>query len=156
MSRNEDKCYECSYTPNYHSFHLLSENDDECYYYTCPAEAKTYNDPDGFIHHIEVELRKKRKPWVWIINGEAFGLTHIWCSKMHSKILQLATDYAKLDLINIIVIRQNITFKMLLNSSWYLIDKSLRKKIVIDKTNSFSELLNIDTKLLQLHESLYY
>ena len=75
---------------------------------------------------------------------------------MHSKILQLATDYAKLDLINIIVIRQNVAFKMLLNSGWYLIDKSLRKKIVIDETNSFSELLNIDDKLLQLHESLYY
>ena len=31
--QNEYECYECKFNPNYHSFHYLTENNEEIYYY---------------------------------------------------------------------------------------------------------------------------
>ena len=150
LSRKENICYECSYIPNYHSFHLLNENEKHIYFYSCPSETRYYNDPDGLITHIKHEIKKINKPWTWIFNAELFGIKHATCTNMHTQLLKLFSKYAQISLKNIIIINQNITFKAYLQACWYFIPQYLRTKIIFDYQNNFSKLLKIDNRLYNL------
>lgn len=152
--RREDVCYECSYTPNYHSFHLLNETEDQYYFYSCPSETQKYNDPDGFIKHVKLEIDDINKQWTWIFNAEFFGLKHVRCKTLHTQLMYLLADYSDISLKNIIIINQNMTFKTYLRACWYYIPEHLRKKIIFDVKNNFSSLLNIDNSLDNLHYDL--
>ena len=155
-NRREDECYECTFTPNYHSFHLLNENNEQYYFYSCPSETDHYNDPEGLIKHIRLEIDDINKPWIWIFNAEFFGLKHVRCKRLHTQLMNLLSEYAHISLKNIIVINQNLTFKTYLRTCWYYIPPHLREKIIFDVKNNFSSLLNIDNSLHDLHTKLTF
>lgn len=153
---NNNVCIECFYTPNYHSFHLLSETDDHYYFYTCPSETKIYNDPDGLVKHIRLYIENINKQWTWIFNAEDFGFKHAKCKTLHSEVMNLLSEYAPSLLKNIIIINQNLKFKAYLSTCWYYIPTHLRRKIIFDVKNNFSSLLKLDDKLRKLHYNLSY
>ena len=154
--RNVEVCQDCKYTPNYHSFHLLTENDEELYYYSCPAETKYYNDPDGLYNHIQLILTTISKPWIWVFNAAAYNIKHATCFTLNSRLLQLVSEYSGLKLKKIIIINQSFTMKMLVNFSWCYIPQRIKDKVVFDYRKHFAKLLLIDQKLAILHERLTY
>jgi len=144
---HENVCKECYYTPSYHSFYLLNENEDQYYFYSCPSETDNYNDPDGLIKHVKMEIDNINKQWTWIFNAEFFGFKHAKCKKLHTQLMNLLTEYSEISLKNIIIINQNMKFKTYLHACWYYIPQQLRKKIIFDVKNNFSSLIKIENEL---------
>lgn len=150
----EITCEKCFYEPNSHSFHILSENSEEVYFYTCHVKTKK---DEGFVKHMSVEIQKiKNKNWVWILDGELFEFKHLFCPKIGLKINNFLTTNLCSKLQNIIIVNQNIPFKMMLFSIWRYIPNNIRKNIIIDTNKTFSELLKIDDKLDILKSKLAY
>ena len=156
LSNRVDQCQNCTYTPNYHSFHLLTENKTELYYYSCPAETRYYNDPDGLYNHIRIVLNEVSKPWIWVFNSAAYRMKHATCFSLNRRLLELVSENSGINLKNIIIINQSFTMKMLINVSWCYIPSHVKKKIMFDYNNYFSKILLIDQNLYSLHERLAY
>ena len=149
LSNSVDQCRNCKYTPNYHSFHLLTENKTEIYYYSCPAETRYYNDPDGLYNHIRMVLNDISKPWIWVFNSAAYRIKHATCFSLNRRLLELVSADSGINL-------KKIIMKMLVNVSWCYIPQHVKKKIIFDYNNYFAKLLLIDQKLYSLHEKLAY
>ncbi len=145
-------CYE----PDAHSFHIISINHDNDYYYTCPAEARRYSDAEGLDDFIRFKLQNNVKPWIWIINSASFGFTHMKRVTVMKTILRLLQDTIARNLKQIIIVNQTVSFKMMMNTLWYLVPESIRKIIIFDSNNQFSRLLKLDEKLQILHNTLRY
>ena len=155
--QNEYECYECKFNPNYHSFHYLAENNEEIYYYTCPVDSINYNDPDGFIKHVHIELQNSQKPWIWIIDLDCFGLKLARYNNMHNTILKIIDLYSRISLKKVIIINQTFYSRCIINYSWYSsLPKNIKYIIIFDKNNYFSTLLNIDEKLNALQLQLTF
>jgi len=154
MSNNlPENCNYCQYN-NQHSFHKLNEDNAAVYFYTCHSKTKSY---DGFIDHMIIELAKvKNKKWIWIFDSVLFKFKHFINKKFGIQLLDFLNNYFDTELDQIIIINQTISFKMLLTSIWYYIPKHIKNKIIFDKNNMFSSLLQIDDKLSNLEERLFY
>ena len=152
----EEVCEKCYFDPLSHSFHLLSENDDECYFYTCPANAKCYDDAEGIIKHMKIELKKKNKPWIWIFDCAGYGLKHLSSPSVGKNIAEFLNSDESILLKNIIVINESITSKIMFNTFWYLLEKRIQDVIVFDRTKEFVNILDYEEKLTILEMSLMY
>ncbi len=71
-------------------------------------------------------------------------------------ILRLLQDTIARNLKQIIIVNQTVSFKMMMNTLWYLVPESIRKIIIFDSNNQFSRLLKLDEKLQILHNTLRY
>jgi hypothetical protein len=153
MSYNfQENCNYCQYN-NQHSFHKLNEDNAAVYFYTCHSKTKSY---DGFIDHMIIELLKvKNKKWIWIFDSLLFGLKHFINKTFGIQLLDFLNNYIHIELDQIIIINQTISFRMLLTSIWYCLPKHIKDKIIFDKNNMFSSLLQIDDKLSNLEDRLF-
>jgi len=152
-------CEKCFYNPNSHSFHLLSINQklNEAYFYTCHARCRYYNDDEGFIKHMRLEIKKIRDiNWTWILDGTQFGFKHLCTPTFGIKIIDFLDSFYSNKLQKIIVINENVPFKIMLNTIWYYIPKYIRNKFVFDKNRMFSKLLDVDEKLYLLEKKLTF
>lgn len=149
-------CDKCFYNPRSHSFHKLSENDEEIYYYSCPSREHYYNDADGIYKHMRLEIQFLQKPWVWIIDCNNYGLKHLRYPSVGLKIVEFLDSYLSKGLRKIIIVNQTMSFKVALNYVWKLIPTNIKKIIIFDKNNNFAQLLQIDEKLLLYEESITY
>jgi hypothetical protein len=149
-------CDKCFYNPRSHSFHKLSENAAEIYYYSCPSYAEYYYDADGIYKHMRLEIEILQKPWVWIIDCNNYGLKHLMYPSVGLKIVEFLDSYLSNKLNQIIIINQTMSFKVALKYVWKLIPTNIRKKITFDKNNCFAKLLQIDEKLSLYEESIIY
>ena len=68
-------CPLCAVDPSSHSLIKMAEKNGIVYFYTCPAKATMY-DAKSILHHYDGVLSEIKKEWVWIVDGEGFGLTH--------------------------------------------------------------------------------
>lgn len=157
MQQNEHECNECKYNPNSHSFHFISQNDNEKYYYTCPLDFINYNDPEGFLKHVDIELKYNIKPWIWIINFECFGISQLKHRKMNYTIINIIEYYSKYTLKNVIIINQTFSSRCLIDYMWYrYLSKEIKDLIIFDKNNNFSKLLLIDQNMNLLNLNLTF
>ena len=152
MKNNRDfniytDCDRCFYDPQSHSFHKLHENNTEIYYYTCPSKARHYYDADGIYKHMFLEMKDIQKKWIWIIDGDDYGIKHLRYPSVGTKIVELLDSCLSDNLIQIIIINETTCLNLALKYIWKSIPKNIRKKFIFDKTKSFSELLKIDEKL---------
>jgi hypothetical protein len=153
----ETTCAECFYNPNSHSFHKLSENYDDVYFYTCHAKTNYSNDGEEFVKHMRLEIEKiKNKNWIWIVDGLYFMFKHLRTPKFGMKIINFLDGFCSINLQKIIIINENTPFKIMLSAIWRYIPEYIQKKFIFDKTKMFSELLNIDDKLYLLEKKLTF
>jgi hypothetical protein len=153
----EEVCEKCYYDPRSHSFHLLTENDFEKYYYTCPAMAKHYDDAEGIIKHMYLELNNLNKPWIWIFDCAGFGLKHLCATQVAHKIIEfLNKTNESFNLKHLIIVNQNFTSNIMINILWYLLDKRVINKFIFDKKKQFVKVLDYDDRLSTIQESLLY
>lgn len=84
-------CLKCKNEPGSHSFQKIKETSDGvAVFYTCPAQAKYYNDYDGIMSHYDGMLNDNgNKQWIWIFDSNGFTVEH-------SLNIKLAIDLAKL------------------------------------------------------------
>jgi hypothetical protein len=137
----EECCKECYYSPLSHSFKLISNNGDEDYFYCCPSAGKKYDDEISIEQHILIELNKINKPYILIIDAQAFRLRH---TAYVDIIMKLMHTWRSLQLKHIVIINRNLIFRMKVNYIWSSIPTYIRKKIIIDWTDSFANLLAIN------------
>ena len=159
MSANfniEEVCEKCYYDPRSHSFHLLSENNGECYFYTCPANAKCYDDAPGIIKHMKIKLKNIEKPWIWIFDCAGYGLKHLSSPSVGKNIAGFLNSDESILLKNIIVVNENITSRIMFNTFWYLLEKRIQDIIVFDRTKEFAKILDYEERLSMLEMSLIY
>jgi hypothetical protein len=149
-------CDSCFYDPQSHSFHKLHENNAEIYYYTCPAKAKQYYDADGIYKHMRLEIKRIQKNWVWIIDGDNYGIKHLMYPSVGNKIVEILDSSLSDNLIQIIIINETTSLNLALRYIWKSIPKSIRKLLLFDKSKSFSELLKLDEKLSLLEYDITY
>jgi len=149
-------CENCFYNPRSHSFYNLSENDEEVYFYSCPSNARYYYDAEGIYKHMRLEIEKIKKPWIWIIDCNNYGLKHLRYPSVGLKIVEFLDSFLSNKLNQIIIINQTMSFKVAINYIWKMIPENIRKKIIFDKSNYFANLLQIDEKLSLYEESITY
>jgi len=70
-------CPACAVNPNAHSLKKLYEQENVMYFYTCPAKSELCHDAIGIANHYEGVLREIRQPWIWMFDGEGFGIKHM-------------------------------------------------------------------------------
>ena len=151
-----ETCEKCFYDPRSHSFHLLTENEFEKYYYTCPASAKEYDDAEGIIKHMCLELKNLNKHWIWIFDCAGFGLKHLYARQVGYKIVEFLNSTESFNLKNLIIINQNMTSKIMINTFWYLLDKNVTDKFIFDNKREFVKILDYDQRLSIIQQSLLY
>lgn len=145
MMNSEHICGDCFYAPSSHSFKRIGD-----YYYCCPSSATKYYDIDGIEHHMRVELSKdNNRPWTLILDIQGYRLKHSPCI---NAIIKLSHTYCFKYLQQVIVINQNLLFKLKLNTSWYSLSKSIREKLFFDDTNKFSKLLQMTKQVYEIHD----
>jgi len=149
-------CEKCFYNPRSHSFHKLSENDEEVYFYSCPSYAKYYDDAEGIHKHMRLEIEKIHKPWIWIIDCNNYGLKHLIHPSVGMKIIEILDSYSSRKLKRIIIVNQTLSFALALNCLWKFIPENIKKKITFDKNNNFAKLLRMDENLLSYEKSITY
>lgn len=153
----ETTCEKCFYNPTAHSFHKMSENESEVYFYTCHARSKYYDDSEGFAKHMKLEIEKiKNKKWMWILDGAQFGFKHLCAPTFGMKVINALDSFYSIKLQKIIVINENTPFRIMLNAIWRYIPKYIQTKFVFDKNKMFSKLLKVDDKLHLLETKLTF
>ncbi len=71
-------CIICDEEPGSHSFEYRGKTINSInVYYSCPANATKYWDTKGILaHYKEVLDENDQEPWIWLFDGEGFGLIH--------------------------------------------------------------------------------
>jgi len=71
-------CQTCNDDPTSHSFMYVGKtNEGYNILYTCPAKATKYWDTSGILQHYnEVLDENQGQTWVWLFDGQDFGLAH--------------------------------------------------------------------------------
>jgi len=105
-------CPLCAIDPSSHSLIKMAEKNGILYYYTCPAKATMY-DAKSIINHYDGVLSKipKDKKWVWIVDGEGFGLTHAMQINVAIELAQFISKCSTLK--KIIIINPTIYITMI-------------------------------------------
>lgn len=153
----ETTCEKCFYNPHSHSFHKLNESCEEVYFYTCHAKSYYYNDDEGFVKHMRLEINKiENKNWIWIFDGSLFCFKHLCTPRLGMTIIRFLDSVYGNNLHKIIIINENLPFRIMLSIIWYYIPDYIKNKFIFDKNKSFSELLNIDNNLYLLERKLTY
>jgi hypothetical protein len=126
-------CPVCALHPGSHSLTKLYEKDNIVYYYTCPAKAILYNDTIGIINHYEGVIGEIKQPWIWVFDGEEFGLAHSLEVDIGIKLASIMTKYSEL-LQKIIVIHPSFYVSVIYNVVYPFLNKKL-KNIIEFKDN---------------------
>jgi hypothetical protein len=72
-----DICLTCKNEPLSHSFREIKSVNNISVMYTCPTEAKKYNDKNGILAHYKNILDKlENRKWVWIVDSKNFNAKH--------------------------------------------------------------------------------
>jgi len=126
-------CPVCALNPGSHSLTKLYEKENVAYYYTCPAKAIRYNDTVGIANHYEGVLGEINQPWIWLSDGEGFGLKHSIELEIGIKVACIIRKYSdKLE--KIIVIHPSIYVSIIYSAVYPFLNAKL-KNIIEFKNN---------------------
>ena len=72
------KCAICEIDPYNHSLKKIGVKENTYIYYTCPSQAKMYNDTEGILNHYDGVLSEipEDKDWIWIFDSLDFNFKH--------------------------------------------------------------------------------
>jgi hypothetical protein len=113
------ECPLCRLDEHNHSFKKISVRENIHIYYTCPSEAKLYNDKEGILKHYNGMLNElpKDNEWIWIFDSFDFGLKHCLEIDVGIGLAKLITKKFSKNLKKIIIINPSfyisVTYKTL-------------------------------------------
>lgn len=124
-------CIKCLHEPGSHSFNKVKETlNGVSVFYSCPSQAKYYNDNDGILEHYDGMLNDNgNKPWIWIFDSQGFSMKHATNIKLAKNLALLINIKYSKNLKKIIIINStwpiNITLKLVMP----FLDESVKKII---------------------------
>ena len=128
------RCPICEIHPYAHSLVKLEETKDTVYFYTCPSQARHYDDVTGIIAHYDGVLSEfpEGKRWVWIFDSQGFGFIHSIQFTVARELAQLITKKFSKNIRKIIII--NPTSYVRLTHSFVLpfLNDSVRELVEIN------------------------
>ena len=133
------KCPVCAVNPSSHSLIKMAEKHGIVYFYTCPAKATVY-DVKGIIHHYDGVLSEVKKKWVWIVDGEGFGITHAMQINAAIELSKLISKFKNLK--KIIIINPTIYITM----THTIVMPFLNVNIEMNELKTADEVIKIETR----------
>ena len=121
-------CPVCALNPSSHSLTKLYEKENVVYYYTCPAKAILYNDTIGIINHYEGVIGEINQPWIWVFDGNGFGLMHSLEVNIGLKLAGIMEKYSEL-LQKIIVINSSFYVSIIYTAIYPFLNTKLKRII---------------------------
>jgi hypothetical protein len=128
-------CPICALNPGSHSLTKLYEKENVVYYYTCPAKAIRYNDTVGIANHYEGVIGEINQPWVWVFDGDGFGLSHSLEVDIGIKLACIMAKYSDL-LQKIIIINPSVYVSVIYNVIYPFLNKKLKNIIEFKDSHS--------------------
>ena len=132
-------CPICAVEPNSHSFHVIpSQNINVRLFYSCPAKATKYFEPDGVINHFDFVLKQNHHfPWAWVFDCDGFTLAHASQVKTSISIADLISNKYGENLKKVWIINPTWSINLVLKVMWPILPNRLRN--VIEKTDKTLE-----------------
>jgi hypothetical protein len=128
----ENICKVCYLEKNSHSFMEMKKYNDIRIFYTCPSEAKKYNDKEGILEHYNNMLKqvKHDEKWIWLIDSYGFETKHAIDISLAKGLASLIVNNYFNNLMKIIIINPTWHIKILCNAIIPLYDKKVSEKIL--------------------------
>ena len=132
------RCTVCEAEPGSHSLREIGVRDGTVIFYTCPAEAKRYNDYEGIMRHYEDTFDERigdGTPWIWVFDCKDFTLKHLVEINVSIGIISLITTRFLDNLQKIIVVNPYWIVEFTMNLLRPFMSESLRLKIQVASTS---------------------
>ena len=125
------ECPVCKAEPGSHSLKRLADREDgSAVFYTCPAEAKKYDDLEGLLNHYDGTLGAHKGPWVWTFDAKGFSWVHALQFEVALGIARLlATKYSD-TLVAIRIVNPTPLVSFVRRIIWPVLNKKLRTLII--------------------------
>jgi hypothetical protein len=105
-----DICLTCKYEPLSHSFREIKVFNNISIMYTCPTEAKKYNDKEGILAHYKNILDKLvNRKWIWIVDSKNFSAKHALEVSLGIELAKLVSKYSN-----------NLLKVFIINDTWHI------------------------------------
>ena len=127
------KCAICEAEPGSHSLREVGVKDGVVIFYTCPAEAKKYNDYDGIMKHYEDTFEDRigdDTPWIWVFDCKGFTLRHLVEINIAIGIVTLVSRFSD-NLQKVIVVNPYWIVQLTMNLLKPFMSEALRLKITV-------------------------
>lgn len=144
IEASEYICQMCHKNPDEHCIHILGISNDSFYFYFSPFESKNLKDTDELLNHIYGHLQFNTKKWILLLDCSNMRLSDIYYLN-NLKILfinlNLNLDFTLLD--NIVLLNYSFLNSIILNFLFKDYHLFLKNKLIYDKNNSFSHLIEL-------------
>lgn len=131
------QCEICVREPGSHSFNKLCIIENTTYFYSCPNDAKKYDDVSGILMHYENMLcSRETENWVYVLDCSGFGLKHMVTYQVGIALVELFSKYERF-LQKIYIINPNVYIYTMVSMIWPLLNRNMRERIVYDDKNAF-------------------
>lgn len=124
-------CPKCTAEPGSHSFLKLKETAEGIsVFYTCPANARYYNDYDGIMAHYDGMLNENGdKPWMWIFDSRGFSAEHALNIRLAKDLALLINNKYGRNLKKIIIVNPTWHINLTLGIVMPFLDQRIKKLI---------------------------
>lgn len=124
------KCSICDENPKSHSFEKIDQIDDVAVFYSCPGELVNEDSVNVVNHYKDTLDEYMNKKWTWIIDSKGYKLKQSLHTNNAMKVIRLISRPEYLDkLQNIIIVKANKQFKIIINILWLFLSKNIKEKI---------------------------
>ena len=131
------QCEICIREPGSHSFKKLCILENITYFYTCPNDAKKYDDVSGILLHYENMISSRETDnWTYILDCSGFRLKHMVTYQVGIALVGLLSKYDS-SLQKIYIINPNFYIYTMVSMIWPVLTRSMRERIVYDDKNAF-------------------
>jgi len=121
-----EMCQICINEPGSHSFEYIGLVEDKKVFYTCPAKATKYWDTEGILNHYDEILKSNGDhPWIWLFDGEGFGLNHSMQIATALGILKLLKEKYGKYLVEIRIVKPTIYIKSFYRLIYPFLDQNI-------------------------------
>jgi len=125
-------CLKCKNEPGSHSFQKIKETSDGiAVFYTCPAQAKYYNDYDGIMSHYDGMLND---------NSKGFSVEHSLNIKLAIDLAKLITNKYSHNLKKLIIVNPTWHINSILKIVLPFLDDKV-KKLIFKSNQNFKTIL---------------
>lgn len=132
-------CKACAADPMSHSFKKISEKNGLLTYYCHPAQAKRYDDTDGFLSHVDNLLSlSSGKGWRCIVNGEGMDLKHASQFKTGEGLMRLFTEKHGKTMKEVVVINPTWHIKGMITVASTIMEESAMQRLRILSDRPYS------------------
>jgi len=150
-------CHICNIDPTSHSFQIIPSNNPNIHlFYSCPAKATKYFEPQGVIDHFKKHLdQNNNHPWAYILDCHGFTLQHASQINTSASLVNMIKNTYGKSLKKVWIINHTWTIKVVFNAIWTILTDDLKKLIELsDKTVEEIQGMNVLRSFYYIHSNI--